>query len=387
MNGKEKEEILFRKFAGCCRFVWNKALAIEKENYENGNKRLGYTNLANMMKECKDLEEFSFLKEAHSQILQQSLKDLDKAYKNFFSKRASFPKFKSKGVKDSFRFPQGCKLDQNNSRIYLPKIGWIKYFNHRAVEGVIKNVTVLLKSDSWYISIQTKLEVSEPTHASNSSVGIDLGITKFATLSTGKVISPVNVLRKYENKLAKLQRQLAKKVLRSSNWKKIKRKILKLYTKIADTRKDFLHKASHNICKNHAKIMLEDLKVSNMSASAKGSLENPGKNVKAKSGLNKAILDQGWFEFRRQLSYKSEWLGGKVILVPPHNTSQRCSSCGYTSKENRKAQSKFNCVGCGFQVNADYNAAINILAAGLVVTACGVDALVSTVKQESLLAV
>ncbi len=394
MNNKTEEEILFRKFSDCCRFVWNKALALEKENYENGNTRLGYTNLANTMKEWKGAD-FPFLKKAHSQILQQSLKELGKAYKNFFAKRADFPKFKAKGKKDSFRFPQGCKLDQGNFRIFLPKIGWIKYFNSREVLGTIKNVTVSLKNDAWYVSIQTELNVPERIHFSGSSVGIDMGIAQFATLSTGEVVSPINVLRTYESKLAKLQRKLSKKKLYSANWRKTKKKISKLHIKIADTRKDFLNKTSTILCKNHAKIVLEDLKVANMSASAKGSLDAPGKNVKAKSGLNKSILDQGWHIFRSMLQYKSQWLGGEIILVSPKYTSQKCSHCGYIAKENRKTQSKFNCVSCGFEMNADHNAAINILAAGHAVfqlpeleKACGAGrAQAPAMKQESILVV
>ena len=136
-------------------------------------------------------------------------------------------------------------------------------------------------------------------------------------------------------------------------------------------RKDFLHKCTTAICKNHALVVVEDLKVKHMSHSNSGTVENPGHNVKIKSSMNKAILDQGWFEFRRQLEYKLLWNGGRLLVVPPQFTSQKCSHCGNTSKENRKTQAKFKCSDCGFESNADYNAAVNILAAGLAVSACG----------------
>jgi putative transposase len=157
----------------------------------------------------------------------------------------------------------------------------------------------------------------------------------------------------------------------SANWRKQRTTIQKVHFKIANTRKDFLHKATSEICKNHAVIVLEDLKVSNMSRSAKGTMDKPGANVAAKAGLNKSILDQGWYEFKRQLMYKQEWLGGKVIPVDPKNTSRTCSKCRTVALENRVSQKLFRCINCGFSDNADFNAAQNILAAGRAVIACG----------------
>lgn len=158
---------------------------------------------------------------------------------------------------------------------------------------------------------------------------------------------------------------------------------IRIHIGIADVRNDYLHKASTTISKNHAIVVLEDLRVRNMSKSAKGSLEAPGRNVRAKAGLNKAILDQGWAEFRRQMEYKQAWRGGTVIAVPPQYTSQTCPSCGSISRENRKTQAKFLCISCGFQSHADLVAANNILAAGLAVSACGESALSGrSVKQE-----
>ena len=167
------------------------------------------------------------------------------------------------------------------------------------------------------------------------------------------------------------QRQLSRKVKFSNNWQKQKRKIQRLHSCIANIRRDYLHKVTTAVSKNHAMIVIEDLKVSNMSKSAAGSVSQPGRNVRAKSGLNRSILDQGWYEMRRQLEYKQLWRGGQVLAVPPAYTSQRCACCGHTAKENRLSQSKFRCQACGYTANADVNGARNILAAGHAVLACG----------------
>ncbi|MBJ5173480.1 transposase, partial [Salmonella enterica subsp. enterica serovar Mbandaka] len=188
------------------------------------------------------------------------------------------------------------------------------------------------------------------------------GVTKLATLSDGTVYQPVNSFKASQRKLATLQRQLSRKVKFSSNWQKQKRKVQRLHSHIANIRRDYLHKVTSEISKNHAMIVIEDLKVSNMSKSAKGTAEQHGRNVKAKSGLNRSILDQGWYEMRRQLEYKQLWRGGQVLAVPPAYTSQRCACCGHTAKENRLSQSKFVCQACGYTANADVNGARNILA-------------------------
>lgn len=360
-----------RRFAGACRFVFNRALALQNENHEAGNKYIPYGKMASWLVEWKNATEMQWLKDSPSQPLQQSLKDLERAYKNFFQKRAAFPRFKKRGQNDAFRYPQGVKLDQENSRIFLPKLGWMRYRNSRQVAGVVKNVTVSQSCGKWYISIQTESEVSTPVHPSASMVGLDAGVAKLATLSDGTVFEPVNSFQKNQKKLARLQRQLSRKVKFSNNWQKQKRKIQRLHSCIANIRRDYLHKVTTTVSKNHAMIVIEDLKVSNMSKSAAGTVSQPGRNVRAKSGLNRSILDQGWYEMRRQLEYKQLWRGGQVLAVPPAYTSQRCACCGHTAKENRLSQSKFRCQVCGYTANADVNGARNILAAGHAVLACG----------------
>ena len=370
-----------RRFAGACRFVFNQALALQKANYEAGNKKLSYADL------CAELLTLKlsnpWLGESPSQTLQQSLKDLERSYTNFFAKRADFPRFKKKGLSSSFRFPQGCKLDQANNRIFLPKLGWIHYRNSREVLGEVKNVTVSHSCGHWYISVQTEREVSDAKHPSTSAIGVDMGIAQFATLSDGHVFAAVNSFKQKQKQLARYQRAFSRKVKFSQNWKKQKSKIGRLHQTIANIRKDYLHKTTTIISQNHAMIVIEDLQVKNMSKSARGNLNKPGRHVKAKSGLNRSILDQGWFEFRRQIEYKQVWRGGDVLAVPPQYTSQRCSCCGTVSKENRQSQAKFACIACGYQANADVNAAMNILAAGHAVLACGeIVQQDNSVKQE-----
>lgn len=366
-----KQRHLLAQCAGSCRFVFNWALALSIQNYEKTQKSLSYGKLCRQLTELKS--KFEWLSESHSQTLQQSIKNLITAYTNFFRRvkkgeNPGFPKFKKKGRNESFRYPQGVKI--LNNKVFLPKIGWVSFRKSQEIVGKICETTVSKKGEHWFVSFSCQIEKDEPKPRKKNAIGVDMGITSFASLSNENMHQPLNSFRRLQNQMKKEQRKLSRKKKFSQNWKKQLRRVKKLHIKIADTRKDYLHKLSSLICKSHAIIYMEDLKISNMSASAKGTIESPGKNVKAKSGLNKAILDQGWYEFRRQIVYKSLWNGGKVFLVPPKYTSQKCSKCGHTAKSNRKTQSKFVCEECGFELNADINAAINILGVGQTLSAC-----------------
>jgi len=303
--------------------------------------------------------------------LQQALVNLDRAYKNFFEKRTDFPRFKKKGIGDSFLYPQGFKLDQQNNRIFLPKLGWIRYRNSRKVLGTVKNITISLSGGKWYASIQTEQEVDQPIPTATTAIGIDMGIARFATFSNGGHLEPLSSFRKHEIRLAHYQRAMSRKVKFSQNWHKAKRRVQQVHTHISNCRRDYLHKATSQISQNHAMIALEDLQIKNMGKSVAGTSEKMGKNVKAKTGLNKSILDQGWFEFRRQLTYKMAWSGGILVAVPPQNTSRTCPCCGHIAKENRQSQAKFQCVECSYQNHADVVGAINILERGHRLLACG----------------
>ncbi len=173
--------------------------------------------------------------------------------------------------------------------------------------------------------------------------------------------------------MRRYQRALSRKAKFSKNRQKAQWRVQNIHTRIGNARRDFLHKTTTTISKNHAMVCIEDLQVKNMSRSSKGNAQKAGKNVRAKSGLNKSILDQGWFEFRRQLEYKLTWNGGMLVAVPPHNTSRTCPACGRVTAENRQTQAHFECVNCGYENNADVVGAMNILARGLRVAACGED--------------
>lgn len=238
------------------------------------------------------------------------------------------------------------------------------------IEGKVKNITVSSRGGRWYASIQVEQTVEIPKHPCASEIGIDVGIKCFAALSDGTMVEGVNSFRRHEYSLAREQRKLSGKKKGSNNWKKQKREISRLHIKIANVRSDYLHKLSTDISKNHANVYVERLHIKNMSSSARGTLDAPGRNIKAKSGLNKSILDQGWYEFRRQLEYKLSWQGGSLVEVDYRHTSQTCSCCGYRAKENRQSQAVFNCLACGHEENADINAAKNILTVGQTGMAC-----------------
>ncbi|VWD16236.1 DNA-cytosine methyltransferase [Burkholderia lata] len=370
-NGEQQRDM--RRFAGSCRFVYNKALALQKENYEAGGKFIGYVAMAKHLTEWRNGGETPWLKDAPVHPLQHALKDMERAYKNFFAKRAAFPNFKKRGQRDSFRYPdpKQFKLDQPNGRIFLPKLGWMRLRLSRPVLGELRNATVSFNAGKWCVSIQTEREVEQPVPHATSVIGIDVGIARFATMSDGTFLTPLNSFKKHEARLRRCQRAMSRKVKFSNNWKKARARVQRIHTRIGNARRDYLHKATTTISKNHAMVCIEDLQVRNMSRSAAGSTDAPGKNVRAKSGLNKAILDQGWFEFRRQLEYKLAWNGGWLVAVPPANTSRTCPACGYVSADNRTTQEKFACVECSYEENADVVGALNILARGHRVAACG----------------
>lgn len=361
-----------RQFAGACRFVYNKALAFQKDNHAAGQKFVGYVGMAKLLTQWRNSTDTPWLKDGPVHTQQHALKHLEAAFKNFFAGRASFPQFKRRGLGDSFLFPDKnqIEVDSGNGRIKVPKLGWLRYRKSRAVLGEVRSATVSLQAGKWYVSILTKREVRQPL-PHGTAVGIDVGVARFATLSDGSYVAPLASFRKHEQRLAKYQRRMARKVKGSSNWKKAKSRIQRIHARIADARADFLHKASNTISQNHAMVAVEDLKISNMSKSAKGTADAPGRNVRAKSGLNKSILDQGWGEFRRQLEYKIAWRGGYFVAVDPKNTSRMCPCCEHVSKDNRKTQALFKCVACGHEANADHVGALNVLAAGHAVFACG----------------
>ena len=376
---KEQQALLYT-FAGHTRFLWNKSLALCLHRLENKQPILYYGELDYWCKLWKASNEYGFLQQAPAHILQQKLRDLEKAFRDCFDKNQPhkrLPRFKKKYQSAQFRFPAPKQVKLEGRHISLPKLGKMRFVKSRAIKGEPKNYTISRRGKYWFVSIQVELELASKPMQRNwqkTALGLDMGIKHFVTTSRGEHIAPINIYSKLATKLANAQRKLKKKQRFSSNWKKQQQKIRGVHSKIADTRKDFLHKLLTTISKNHAIIVLEDLKVKNMSQSAQGTREQPGTRVAAKSGLNRAILDQGWSEFRRQLSYKASWRGGIVQLVNPKHTSQQCRICKHIAKENRLSQEKFACIKCHHTEHADVNAANNILEAGLALMACGASA-------------
>ena len=392
-----KQEQAMRNFSGCCRFAYNALLAQEKEAYQEYLEELESRlccGEALSFEEAKALcvkpklnqytfnyalkklkEEYPFLKEyCHSQVLQQKVMDLYEAFKKFFKGTGGYPKFKKRHSDDGFRYPQGFKIEEDNGRIFLPKIGYIRYRNSRKIEGIPKNVTVREEAYGWYVSIQCEFELKPEISIPDidTAVGIDMGVKRFLTLSDGNCIESLETkLKPLENKIALLQKRIKHKVKGSNNIKKAYLKLALLHKRKADIRNDFLHQVSTLLVKNHDVIVIEDLKIRNMSKSAKGSIANPGTKVKAKSGLNRSILNEAWHKFFTYLEYKLKLKGGILIKVNPKHTSQTCIKCGHISKDNRTEQEIFKCIKCGYEAHADYNAAQNILRrAGLARMAC-----------------
>ena len=368
---------LLSSAAGCVRFVWNRALSIQKSYLEQKCGILSFVEMSKCLTNWRNGEAFSFLSESTRDSQQQTLRFLDRALMDAFDKKSpkKFPTFKKKGKKDRVYHPhpERIKLDLQTEdkdgrriqpKIYLPKIGWLKFRNSRPIEGKIRNATVSREVDNWYVSIQTEIEVADPKHPSNSAIGADRGVANLLTLSDGTFFAPITAFRDQQLKLVKEQKKLARKKRHSVRWNRQKTKIAKLHQHVSAIRKNALHQISTIISKNHAVVVLEDLKVRNMTGSAKGTTEQPGKRIKQKAGLNKSILDQGWSILQGMLDYKLRWLGGMLILVNPAFTSQTCSVCGHVDSGNRLEQAVFHCLHCGHDAHADLNAAQNILAKG-----------------------
>ena len=365
---KEQQQLIHKTF-GSCRFVYNQLLDAKIKAYECGDN-LSIYELKKRLVPMKKAKGGEFLNEVDSTALQNSVLNMDKAFKNFFrmikkGERKGFPKFKSKH--NSYQSYQTSTAKIKNGKLYLPKIGEVKAIFHRGIiAGKIKTVTVTCVANQYYASINYDNGVEEQVGVNNGQVvAIDVGVKIFAQVSNGEkiIVDKAHDLSKDIVRVKKFQKSLSRKQKGSNNYKRAKLKLSKAHLKIRNKREDFLHKVSHKLSENQA-IIVESLKIKNMSKSAKGTIESPGKNVKAKSGLNRSILQQSWGKFFEMLEYKLKRNGGELIKVNPKYSSQTCPKCGYISKENRKTQAKFKCVKCGYYGNADYVASVNLLKLG-----------------------
>lgn len=380
--------------AGHCRFVWNWMLHQRKGWYAavceipaaERDQAIRPTVVGQINQLPAMKKQYPWLKDAPAHCLQQTLRDLDGAFQNFFAGRAAYPQARRKdNGRDSFRFPDPAHIRRENDHLHLPKLGAVRLRNSfKRIRGAIRSVTVSRRGKHWYASVLYRSEKPVAVHPSTSAVGLDRNCgSNLCALSTGEVIEGAKPLQDALQRLARRQRALARKKKGSANFRKAKAKVSRCHERIANIRSDLLHKLSHRLSKSHARVVVESLRVAGMAASARGTVDDPGSNVRQKAGLNRAILDRGWGELVRQLRYKLEWRGGELIEVDPAYTSQRCHACGHVAKENRK-DTRFVCVSCGHRDHADVNAARNILtkAAGLVASACGGERVSAPVKQE-----
>ncbi|HSV83037.1 MAG TPA: transposase [Ramlibacter sp.] len=357
---KPQEEALLRRWAGCRRFVFNEALAHQQAELAAGRKRPGYEALSARLPELKKTH--PWLTEPPAQALQQALKDLCAAWEAKFNSRFGAPRFKKRGEGDSLRLPQDCKYDSEAGAVTLPKLGRVRLRHSRVALGTLKNVTLRQQGGKWIAALQTQREVEAPVPTATAAVGLDFGVVTIITPSVGAPIELPPQLNRYERRMKRLQQALSRKQKASKNRRKARQRVAACHQRIAAVRRDFLQKSTTQLVRENALIAIEDLSVKHMTASAAGTVDAPGKNVRAKTGLNRSIRRNGWSMARAMLKYKTAWAGVMLVPVPPAYTSQTCSACGHVAAESRKTQAVFSCVACGHAENADRNAARNILA-------------------------
>lgn len=353
------QKIQLAKTFGCCRFVYNQTLAYRKAVYKQEKKSVSKTDCNNYCnRELKNI--YEWLKEVDKFALTNAIYNMDSAYKKFFKEHAGYPKFKSKHDHHksyTTNFTNGnIAVDFENGKIKLPKLKEVKAKLHREFHDKIKSATVSqVPSGKYYVSILVETEHEELPHR-NRNIGLDLGIKDLCITSDGIRYENPKIIKKYERKLSRLQRQLAHKEKGSRNYRKKKKEIALCHEKITNTRKDYLHKISHEIVSENQVIVSENLQI---------------KNMVKNHHLAKSISDVSWYELTRQLEYKSKWNGREYVKIDTfYASSQLCSVCGHKNADTKDlAVREWICPNCGTKHDRDINAAKNILAEGLRQTA------------------
>jgi putative transposase len=343
-----QQRIALMKHCGVARHAWNWGLALTKQildhNKDNPNSKMKFPTAIDLHKWLVALvkSENEWYYECSKSTPQQALMALRESWKRCFHKTAGVPRFKKKGQRDSFTLEGSVKIKGSN-KIQVPVIGVLKTYE-RLPQVLTKSVTISRQADRWFISF--RFDVETQTLDNTDVVGVDLGVKNLATLSTGEIVIGAKSYKKYEAKLSRMQWLNRHKITGSANWKKAQMQIARLHTKIANIRAYSLHKLTTLLAKNHGTIVIEDLNVSGMLANHQ---------------LAKAIADMSFFEFRRQLTYKCELYGSKLVVVDRwFPSSKTCSNCGTKKETLTLSERVFECSECGFVIDRDLNAAINL---------------------------
>lgn len=378
----EVQAELAARTAGCCRLVYNVGLEHRHTAYRVARASVGYAAQCGELPEVKQTDGFEFLAEVPSQCLQQSLKDLAGAFASFWKGRTKYPRFKRRGDGDSFRFPQPEQIHFDPARqgqMFLPKFGWVRFRHSRAkgadgqpvlpperpYEGELCYVTVVRDGGHWYGNLTCRLDLDWAAPSGADIVGVDFGVVHTVTCSDGAQYHIPKLSDDEKAQMALLQTRINRKEKRSKNRKRAVAKLNRYVKRIVRRRVDAQHKATTELTKAKLAVFVERPRISNMTATARGTIEEPGTMVAQKAGLNAAILSQGWQRFMSMLDYKGDWYGAGILYVPAAYTSQRCSACGHTHKRNRVNRDLFECERCAHRDCADVNAATNVRDRGL----------------------
>lgn len=366
-----EQESLFRRYAGVVRLVYNLALEQRRDWWRQYRANTGQTiNYVSQSREIKHLRsEFDWIASVPQNCLQQAINDAESVFRNFFAGRGGYPTPRKKGAHDSFRFSgRYChfrRLNKSWGAVRLPKIGEVHFRWTRDIPGRVLNVTVSRDPLGWHISFGCEVDIQERPVPAEISVGIDRGVTRALAFSDGTFGDiPIERLNVLDRRARKQARALSRCRKGSARRAKAKARLAATKGTAARVRKHFNHVQSSRVANSYAVVVIEALKTANMTASAKGTVDQPGRNARQKAGLNRAILERGWHQFETFLAYKLAANGGELIKINPAYTSQTCSKCGSISKTHRKSQAVFECSDCGHTGNADTNAAVNILRAG-----------------------
>ncbi|MFW9890513.1 MAG: RNA-guided endonuclease InsQ/TnpB family protein [Candidatus Thorarchaeota archaeon] len=363
-NNSQRTHLL--RHAGVARFAYNWGLERRIKLYKENKGEKRFTNAIQQHKILNRLKksQFPWMYECSKCAPQEALRDLDRAFRNFYrglktGEKAGFPRFKRRGFKDSFRLTGIIRVKRR--RIQLPRLGKIrmKERKKRYYKGKILSVTVRRRADRWFVSITVAEEIPDPSPIEGAVVGVDLGVKTLATISDGTTFRNHRALRRHLRKLRVLSKSLSRKEKGSRNREKAKVRLARLHLRIFNIRQDTLHKATTYLAKSHSKIVIENLGVSGM-------MRN--------QNLARAIADVGMYEFRRQLEYKCSWYGSQLIIAPRgFPSSKMCSSCGHRMNELPLSEREYHCKECGARIDRDLNAALNLVTVSLpeTLTACG----------------